>query len=63
MRIFVYVGEVIMLSRRLYKEVKGFAMAFATHFIILLLIPSGPEALFTLRVSSMSITSCSEILI
>ena len=46
-----------MLKQRSYKEVKDFAMAFATHFI-LLLIPSGPEALCILSVSSMSITSC-----
>ena len=56
-------GKWLCLSRRLYKEVKGFAMAFATHFIILLLIPSGPEALCMLSISSMSITFCSEMII
>ena len=49
------------LSKRLYKAVRGFAMACATAFIILLLIPSGPEALCVLSVCSMSRTSCSEI--
>ena len=51
----------MFVSKRLYKAVRGFAMACATAFIILLLIPSGPEGLCVLSISCMSRTSCSEI--
>ena len=56
-------GMWLCLSRRLYKEVNGFAMDFETYFIIVLLIPSGPEAVCMLSVSSMSITSFSEMIV
>ena len=51
------------MSKRLYKEVNGLAMALATDFIILLLIPSGPEAFCMLSVSNISTTSCLKITI
>ena len=47
----------------MYKEVNGFDLDFEMYFIIVLLIPSGPEAVCLLSVSSMSITFCSEMII